>query len=391
MAKIIGVRFRNAGKLTFFETGACFPTPGDSVVVETSQGIKLGECVTDMQELSDESEGANELHRVLRIANNDDLARDQANRVKEEEALQIAKERIAAHKLDMKLISVEYTLDGGRVLFYFSAKERVDFRSLVKDLGALFHTRIELRQINAREEAKLIGGIGPCGRPVCCGQFLGECPQVAFKTLKGQNLTNNPKLNGVCGRLMCCLRFEEEYYDTTRKRMPPVGREIETPDGRGVVHELNIIRETVRVRISKGEGFEIKEYPLEVLMPLNQTENRRDRAAAEPAEAALETARPASNERQGDENSAAAESAEQESRRERARAREREKVKAIKQPVRRKANQAKPAEQKSAPTASRSQEKASQPQPAATSNSVKKDTWRSALERAKKDAEKQDK
>ena len=390
MAKIVGVRFRNAGKLSFFEPVGCYPTPGDPVVVETSQGVRLGECVTDIQELPDDAEGAGELRRVLRIANPEDLARDEANRAKEEEALQIAKERIAAHKLDMKLISVEYTLDGGRVLFYFSAKERVDFRSLVKDLGSLFHTRIELRQINAREEAKLIGGIGPCGRPVCCGQFLGDCPQVAFKTLKGQNLTNNPKLNGVCGRLMCCLRFEEEYYDSTRKRMPPVGREIETPDGRGTVSELNIIRETVRVRISKGEGFEQKEYPLEVLTQLNQFDTQRERTASnqerqESGGSSASPDRPSVKDVKGESTPAEREPRKE---RERVKVREHERGNSLKPPIRRKANPAKAPEIKPVPA----QQKNAEPpaKPAQQQKSVKKDSWKDALERAKKNAERQD-
>ncbi len=388
MAKIIGVRFRNAGKLAFFEPVSCFPTPGDPVVVETSQGLRLGECVTDIQELSDNEEGADELRRVLRIANADDLARDQANRAKEEEALRVAKDRIAAHNLDMKLISVEYTLDGGRVLFYFSAKERVDFRSLVKDLGSLFHTRIELRQINAREEAKLMGGIGPCGRPVCCGQFLGDCPQVAFKTLKGQNLTNNPKLNGVCGRLMCCLRYEEEYYETTRKRMPPVGREIETPDGRGTVHELNIIRETVRIRISKGEGFEMREYPLEALTALDPSVGSRPKTCCASMRTEVETNGLEAEEGQNDTAAQPEQqSADRESRRERAHMRDREKAKAIKQPVRRKANQARAVESNQPEVQSQSMPKPVV-KPSQSSNRVKKDTWKNALERAKKDAEK---
>ena len=263
MVNVIGVRFQNAGKLYFFDPGPYWPTPGDFVIVETTRGIEFGEVVTGVRELNDE-QLSSPLKQVVRIATAQDVQHAEDNKRREKEAYGICQKKIADHKLDMKLVSVEYTFDNSKILFYFTANGRVDFRSLVKDLAAVFKTRIELRQIGVRDEAKMLGGLGPCGRPICCGAFLGDFQPVSIKMAKEQNLSLNPtKISGVCGRLMCCLKYEEDNYEQTRKRMPKIGKEVITPDGPGVVWDLNIIKETVRVRIQKGDSSEVKDYPLE--------------------------------------------------------------------------------------------------------------------------------
>ncbi len=268
MVNVIGVRFQNAGKLYFFDPGQLWPTPGDFVIVETSRGVEFGEVVTAIHEINDE-QLESPLKRVLRIASAQDVQHNRDNKRAEKDAYAICQKKIVEHKLDMKLVSVEYTFDNSKILFYFTANGRVDFRSLVKDLASVFKTRIELRQIGVRDEAKMLGGLGPCGRPICCGAFLGDFQPVSIKMAKEQNLSLNPiKISGVCGRLMCCLKYEQDTYEQTRKRMPRVGREIQTPDGMGTVTELNVIKETVRVRIMKGDSSELKDYPLEELQKL---------------------------------------------------------------------------------------------------------------------------
>ncbi len=262
MVNVIGVRFENAGKLYFFNPGAFWPTPGDFVIVETARGVEFGEVVTGVREIDDEKLNS-PLKQVLRIASEDDIRHHHANKAAEKEAFAICQKKIADHKLDMKLVSVTYTFDNKTILFYFTANGRVDFRSLVKDLAGVFKTRIELRQIGVRDEAKMIGGLGPCGRPICCGTFLGDFQPVSIKMAKEQNLSLNPiKISGVCGRLMCCLKYEQDTYEEIRKTMPKEGKEVMTPDGVGVVCELKIITESVKVRMKKGDSFEIKEYPV---------------------------------------------------------------------------------------------------------------------------------
>ncbi len=262
MVNVIGVRFENAGKLYFFNPGAFWPTPGDFVIVETARGVEFGEVVTGVREIDDEKLSS-PLKQVLRIASEDDIRHHHANKAAEKEAFAICQKKIADHKLDMKLVSVTYTFDNKTILFYFTANGRVDFRSLVKDLAGVFKTRIELRQIGVRDEAKMIGGLGPCGRPICCGTFLGDFQPVSIKMAKEQNLSLNPiKISGVCGRLMCCLKYEQDTYEEIRKTMPKEGKEVMTPDGVGVVCELKIVTESVKVRMKKGDSFEIKEYPV---------------------------------------------------------------------------------------------------------------------------------
>ena len=263
MASVIGVRFKNAGKLYYFDPGVFWPTAGDAVIVETVRGIEYGEVVTGVKEVSDELITP-PLKKVIRIATADDAQHDAENRAKEKDALALCQKKVQEHKLQMKLVGCEYTFDNSKILFYFTSDKRVDFRALVKDLAAAFHTRIELLQIGVRDETKMMGGLGMCGRPVCCAQFLGDFQPVSIKMAKEQNLSLNPtKISGICGRLMCCLKYEEDHYEATRKRMPRIGRDVMTPDGAGTVVDLNILKETVRVRIPKGDSTEQKDYPLE--------------------------------------------------------------------------------------------------------------------------------
>ncbi|MBQ8201089.1 MAG: stage 0 sporulation family protein [Clostridia bacterium] len=284
MVNVIGVRFQNAGKLYFFDPGTFWPTPGDFVLVETSRGIEFGEVVTQVKEI-DDSTLSSPLKQVVRIASEEDVKHAQENKAAEKEAYAICQKKIAEHKLDMKLVSVEYTFDNSKILFYFTANGRVDFRSLVKDLAGVFKTRIELRQIGVRDEAKMLGGLGPCGRPICCGAFLGDFQPVSIKMAKEQNLSLNPnKISGVCGRLMCCLKYEQDQYEQTRKKMPKVGKEVMTPDGPGVVWDLNIIKETVRVRIQKGDSSELKDYPMDDVQRAGAQPVQHQQPKEDPAE-----------------------------------------------------------------------------------------------------------
>jgi len=262
MATIIGVRFKNAGKLYYFDPGEFWPVPGNYVIVETARGMEYGQVITGVREVSDDLITP-PLKTILRIADERDAKHAEENEAFEKEAHQICLRKIEEHKLDMKLVGVEQTFDNAKLLFYFTANGRVDFRSLVKDLASVFRTRIELRQIGVRDEAKMLGGLGPCGRPLCCGSFLGDFQPVSIKMAKEQNLSLNPtKISGVCGRLMCCLKFEEDNYEQTRKNMPKLGKEVETADGYGVVIDLNVLKETVTVRVRKGDSSELKTYPV---------------------------------------------------------------------------------------------------------------------------------
>ena len=283
MVNVIGVRFENAGKLYFFDPGELWPTPGDYVLVEPPRGIEFGEVVTGIKEI-DDSSLQSPLKPVVRIASAEDLQHFKDNKAAEKEAYQVCQKKISEHKLDMKLVSVEYTFDNSKILFYFTANGRVDFRSLVKDLAGVFKTRIELRQIGVRDEAKMLGGLGICGRPICCGAFLGDFQPVSIKMAKEQNLSLNPtKISGVCGRLMCCLKYEQDQYEATRKKMPKVGKEVITPDGPGVVWDLNIIKETVKVRIQKGDSSELKDYPMDEVQRPGAANARKEEAAEAPA------------------------------------------------------------------------------------------------------------
>ncbi len=273
MATVIGVRFKKAGKVYYFSPGDVWPKAGEYVVVKTTRGTELGEVVTGAREVEDEAITA-PLKEVVRRATQDDLDLAERNAEREREAFTVCAQKIAAHKLEMKLVSVEYTFDDSKIIFYFTANGRVDFRDLVKDLAGIFHTRIELRQIGVRDEAKMLGGLGACGRQICCGAFLGDFQPVSIKMAKEQNLSLNPtKISGQCGRLMCCLKYEQDYYEETLKKLPRVGKEIFTPDGIGYVTEINVLREKVRVRVRTGDDtFEVREYGVDDVRRPTQAE-----------------------------------------------------------------------------------------------------------------------
>lgn len=260
MAIVVGVRFKKPGKVYLFDPGELKIGLGDSLVVETVRGVELGECASEPYESGD-AEIVPPLRRVIRVATEADVKQVEHNRERERSAYTICQEKIVGHKIEMKLVDVEYAFDNSKIVFYFTANGRVDFRSLVKDLAAVFKTRIELRQIGVRDEAKMLGGLGPCGRPICCGSFLGDFQPVSIKMAKEQSLSLNPtKISGLCGRLMCCLKYEQDNYEEARHRLPRLGKEVITPDGRGNVVELNVLKETAKVRIVTQDTAEIKEY-----------------------------------------------------------------------------------------------------------------------------------
>ena len=255
MTKVVGVRFRQVGKIYFFAPGKYSIETGQHVIVETARGIEYGQVVLGEREVED-SAVVQPLKAIIRVATAEDDEREIKNRQKENEAFKICLEKIAKHNLDMKLIKAEYTFDNNKVIFYFTAEGRVDFRDLVKDLATIFKTRIELRQIGVRDEAKMLGGLGPCGRPLCCSTFLGDFASVSIKMAKEQNLSLNPtKISGICGRLMCCLNYEQSTYEDIRKRLPKVGSLVETERGKGEVVSNNLLKEKVAVKfkISKNE------------------------------------------------------------------------------------------------------------------------------------------
>ena len=262
MATVIGVRFKNAGKLYYFDPGPLWPMAGGFVVVETARGLEYGQVITGVREV-DDALISTPLKKVVRVADTKDSEHAIENERFETEAFRICQRKIEEHKLNMKLVNVEQTFDNTKILFYFTADGRVDFRSLVKDLAAVFRTRIELRQIGVRDEAKMMGGLGPCGRSICCGSFLGDFQPVSIKMAKEQNLSLNPtKISGVCGRLMCCLKYEQDHYEQTRKSMPRIGKEVETPDGLGTVIDINVLKETLTVRLRRGDISEQKTFAM---------------------------------------------------------------------------------------------------------------------------------
>ena len=266
MIKVIGVRFRTAGKVYFFDPVDYDIKRGDNVIVETARGVEFGTVVGDPKEVEDDKV-IQPLKPVLRIATAKDIEQEAANKEKEKEAFKICLEKIRKHELAMKLIDAEYTFDNNKVLFYFTADGRIDFRELVKDLASVFKTRIELRQIGVRDETKILGGIGICGRPLCCHTHLSEFIPVSIKMAKEQNLSLNPtKISGVCGRLMCCLKHEEETYEELNRRLPNVGDQVTTKDGQhGEVASINILRQLVKVIVENGDEKEIQEFPVEEL------------------------------------------------------------------------------------------------------------------------------
>lgn len=254
MAEIISVRFRSEGKQYYFDPQGMVCRPGDGLIVETASGLEYAQCVRGNFTLA-EAELAAPLRPVVRAATEEDLAVVEKNREKEVYAFRVCQEKILEHKLDMKLVSVECSFEGTKILFFFTSDGRVDFRGLVKSLAAVFHTRIELRQIGIRDEAKMLGGLGICGRPFCCNSFLREFQPVSIKMAKTQNLSLNPtKISGTCGRLMCCLKYEQEAYEDLIRRTPKVGFTVSTPDGEGTVVEVSLLTGALKVRLSSGDS-----------------------------------------------------------------------------------------------------------------------------------------
>lgn len=283
MTKIVGVRFRTAGKIYFFAPGSLEIEKGSHVIVETARGIEYGTVVGEAREVEDDKV-IQPLKPVLRIATPKDDEQAKKNKEKEKEAFNICLEKIQNHNLDMKLIDAEYTFDNNKVLFYFTSDGRVDFRELVKDLASVFRTRIELRQIGVRDETKIKGGIGNCGRPLCCHSYLSEFIPVSIKMAKEQGLSLNPtKISGVCGRLMCCLKHEEDTYEELNRKLPNTGDYVTTPEGqKGEVHSVNVLRQRVKVVVEEGDEKEIKEYPVEELKFKHR--HRKERVELSPEE-----------------------------------------------------------------------------------------------------------
>jgi len=279
MVKVIGVKFRNSGRVYYFDPVDMDIQPGSGVIVETARGVEYGEVTMGVTEVEEDTV-VSPLKAVQRVAADEDRRLLQLYRDKEKEAFDICQRKIEEHGLDMKLVNAEYTFNGSKVVFYFTADERVDFRELVKDLAYVFKTRIELRQIGVRDEAKMLGGLGPCGRPVCCKQFLDDFRPVSIKMAKEQNLSLSPtKISGLCGRLMCCLQYEESCYEQMHKLMPKTGKEIETPDGVGIAVENNVITEKTKVKLTAEDGtIDIREYPYQDLGP-GARERALERAA----------------------------------------------------------------------------------------------------------------
>ena len=266
MTKGIGVRFRTAGKIYFFDPNGFEIEAGQKVIVETARGMEFGSVVLGIREVEDDKV-IQPLKAVTRIATEKDIETAQANTEKEKEAFKICLEKIKKHELEMKLIDAEYTFDNNKLLFYFTADGRIDFRELVKDLAAVFKTRIELRQIGVRDETKILGGVGICGRPLCCHSYLSEFIPVSIKMAKEQNLSLNPtKISGVCGRLMCCLKNEEETYEDLNSKLPNVGDFVTAFDGlKGEVQSVNVLRQLVKVIVTIDDEKEIKEYRVDQL------------------------------------------------------------------------------------------------------------------------------
>lgn len=283
MIKIVGVRFRTAGKIYYFDPRNFDITLGSHVIVETARGIEFGTVMIAPKELPEEKV-IQPLKPVIRIATPEDEKTEEKNRQKEKEAFEICLEKIQKRSMEMKLVDAEYTFDNNKLLFYFTADGRIDFRELVKDLAAVFRTRIELRQIGVRDETKILGGIGICGRPLCCNTFLSEFAPVSIKMAKEQNLSLNPsKISGVCGRLMCCLKNEEETYEYLNSRLPNVGDFVTTSDKlKGEVHSVNVLRQTVKIIVEIDDEKEIREYKIDQLR--FKPKRRKDHAKLSPEE-----------------------------------------------------------------------------------------------------------
>ncbi|MGI6365763.1 MAG: PSP1 domain-containing protein [Bacillota bacterium] len=260
---VVGVRFKDAGKIYYFDPEEHPLNEGTPVIVETVRGVEYGRVVVPPKQVTDK-EVVLPLKKVVRIADAQDLEKVRENQRKSKEAMEICIEKVKKHGLDMKLVDAEYTFDNSKVIFYFTADGRVDFRNLVKDLASVFRTRIELRQIGVRDEAKMLGGLGSCGRTLCCSTFLSEFEPVSIKMAKEQNLSLNPsKISGVCGRLMCCLRYESEFYHEARAGLPDVGKTVTTPQGKAKVVEVNVLKRKVRLQMEDGAVVELSAEDLQ--------------------------------------------------------------------------------------------------------------------------------
>ena len=276
MAEIIGVRFKPVGKTYYFDPLDFEINKDDKVIVETSRGTEYGTVVIGRKRI-DDKELSKPVKPIVRPASEEDHERYRENKRKEKEAFDICAEKIKRHGLEMKLIEVEYTFDGSKILFYFTADGRVDFRELVKDLAMVFRTRIELRQIGVRDESKTIGSIGVCGRSLCCSKFLGEFAPVSIKMAKEQGLSLNPsKISGACGRLMCCLKYEQDTYEELLKKLPHQGSIVKTPDGSGMVESVNVLKEKVKVSVGEEKERTIKEYDASEVKVLKNARRRED-------------------------------------------------------------------------------------------------------------------
>ena len=272
--EVVGVNFREAGKIYYFSPGELRLNQGDRVIVETSRGVELGTVKVGNKNVSS-TEIVSPLKPITRAADANDIAHYEKNRAAEAEAIEICKKKVEAHGLGMKLVGAEYTFDNSKLIFYFTCESRVDFRELVRDLASTFRTRIELRQIGIRDEAKMLGGIGVCGRKLCCANFLSDFVQVSIKMAKEQNFSlNSSKVSGACGRLMCCLRYEHETYEEAIKRTPPNGSVVKTPDGEGVVIETKPLAEQIKVRFSDNEKDAVKQYKCSEVKVLSRPAKR---------------------------------------------------------------------------------------------------------------------
>ncbi len=275
MVKVTGVRFKKMGKIYYFDPGEIEMENGIHVVVETSRGIEYGLVVIAEKEV-EESKIVQPLKKVIRIATAEDDKTVEQNKKKEADAMEICRKKIEEHKLEMKLIDVEYTFDHNKILFYFTAEGRIDFRELVRDLASVFKTRIELRQIGVRDEAKMVGGLGVCGRVLCCNSYMGDFDPVSIKMVKEQNLSLNPtKISGTCGRLMCCLKNEQAAYEALAKNAPGVGALVETPDGNGVVTSVSILKGIATVTVGEEEK-QVREYKVKQLKILKRASRKEE-------------------------------------------------------------------------------------------------------------------
>lgn len=277
MAEVIGVRFKDVGKVYYFDPGELKLAKGDRAIVETARGVECGEVAMENREVED-GNIVFPLKKVIRKATEADMKRVAENEAKQKEALAICEKKIAEHKLDMKLVDVEYTFDNNKILFYFTAEGRVDFRNLVKDLASVFRTRIELRQIGVRDEAKMLGGLGICGKPFCCSTFLGEFQPVSIKMAKEQGLSLNPvKISGTCGRLMCCLKYEQNAYEDLLKNTPKNGALVNTPEGKGVVVDQNLLTGVLKVRLDKEPDVPPKTFTVKQVKLIRDAKIKLDR------------------------------------------------------------------------------------------------------------------